>query len=153
MGRPTSPSAPPSPAPRPSLTHEKLKPSDDFWDEKAQERHVIARLDAEINNLKGAVGMAEKILMLKGSGGWTDFVKAVEDCRLYRRQELELSNGTDAELRIVQGRCRELGAILSLMTQTEKNTELLVSRLKGLEEERTLFVKPDGKVKPRGIQT
>lgn len=136
-----------------SITHQKLKPNDDFWDEKAQERAVIARLDAEINNLKGAVGLAEKILMLKGSGGWLEFVKAIEDCRAYRRQELELSSGTDAELRILQGRCRELGAIVSLMTQTETNTEVLAGRLKGLVEERTLFVKPDGKVKPRGIQT
>jgi hypothetical protein len=133
------------------MIHEKLKPVDDFWDEKAQERLAVGRLDAEINNLRGAVGLAEKILMLKGSGGWTDFVKAVEDCRAYRRQELELSAGTDSDLRILQGRCRELGAIVSLMTQTETNTEVLASRLKGLVEERALFVKEDGKVQPRGI--
>ena len=136
-----------------SYTHEKMKSSDDFWDEKAQERAVIQRLDSEIKNLQGAVNLASKILALKGNAGWIEFVKAIEDCRSYRRQELELSASSNDDLRILQGRCRELGAIVSLMTQTETNTEVLASRLKGLVEERTLFVKPDGKVKPRGIQT
>ena len=134
-----------------NLTHEKLKPSDSFWDEKAQERIVVQKLDSEINNLRGAVGLAEKILALKGNAGWQEFVKAIEDYRAFRRQELELCAGTDAELRILQGRCRELGAIVSLMTQTETNTEVLATRLKGLQEERALYVKDDGKVQPRGI--
>lgn len=133
------------------MIQDKLKSSDSFWDEKAQERIIVQKIDAEINNLRGAVGLAEKILALKGNAGWQEFVKAVEDCRVYRRQELELSSGTDAELRILQGRCRELGAIVSLMTQTETNTAVLATRLKGLEGERALFVKDDGKVKPRGI--
>ena len=136
-----------------NLTHEKLKPADDFWDEKAQERIVTQRLDAEIKNIEGAVNLASKILALKGNAGWQEFVKAIEDCRAYRRQELELSSASDADLRILQGRCRELGAILSLMNQTETNTEVLASRLKGLEQERALFVKEDGKVKPKGLQT
>jgi len=131
--------------------HDKLHPVDDFWDERARERAVVGRVDAEINNLQGAIGLAEKILALKGNAGWQDFVKALEDCRAYRRQELELSNGSDAELRILQGRCRELGAIMSLLTQNEANTKTLVSRLKGLTDERALYVTEDGKVKPRGI--
>lgn len=134
-----------------SITQEKLRSVDNFWDEKAQERAVVADVDAQINNLKGAVNLASKIQALKGNAGWQEFLKAVEDCRSYRRQELELSSASDAELRILQGRCRELGAILSLMTQTEKNTEILANRLQGLEKERAAFVKPDGKVQPRGI--
>jgi len=131
------------------MIQEKLRPTDDFWDEKAQERSAVNRLDSEINNLKSAIGLAEKILALKGGPGWIEFVKAVEDCRAYRRQEL--STGTDAELRILQGRCRELGAIVSLMTQTEVNTQTLAGRLQSLVLEREVFVKPDGKVRPKGI--
>lgn len=127
--------------------HDKLHPVDDFWDEKARERAAVTKIDAEINNLKGAIGLAEKILTLKGGPGWLEFVKAVEDCRIYRRMELELSQGSDADLRILQGRCRELGAIVSLMTQTEVNTQSLADRLRGLVLEREVFVKDDGKVK------
>ena len=135
------------------MIEEKLQHIDDTWDVKAQERMAVSKIDAEINNLRGAVGLAEKILALKGNAGWLEFVKAIEDCRAYRRQELELSAGTNDELRIMQGRCRELGAIVSLMTNTADNTSLLASRLEGLVEERALFVKDDGKVKPKGIQT
>lgn len=132
---------------------EKLKSTDKFWDATAQERAVVDSIDAQINNIRGATTLAEKILALKGNAGWQEFVKAVEDCRAFRRQELELSSAGDAELRILQGRCRELGAILSLMTQTEKNTEALSARLQDLEKERALFVKEDGKVIPKGVQT
>ena len=135
------------------MIHEKLKPVDDFWDEKAQERAAVNRLDAEINNLKGAIGLAEKILALKGGPGWLEFIKAIEDCRAYRRQELELSQGSDADLRILQGRCRELGAIVSLMTQTEANTQTLAGRLQGLVLEREVFVQADGKVRPKGVHS
>lgn len=135
------------------MIQEKLKHTDDFWDAKAQERAVVTRLDTEIANLNSATALAEKILALKGNAGWQEFVKAIEDCRAHRRVELELSTGTDAELRILQGRCRELGAIVSLMTQTEKNTEALVARRKALEEERALFVRDDGKVVPKGVHT
>lgn len=130
--------------------HDKYHPVDNFWDEKAQERSAIRRMDAEINNIKSAVSMGEKILALKGNAGWQDFVQAVEDARAYRRQELELSSEKDSDLRIIQGRCRELGAILSLMTQTEENTKALAGRLKSLISERDRFVRPDGKLKPKG---
>lgn len=130
----------------------KLETVDNFWNEGAQERKALQLIDAEIKNLNGAVNLASKILALKGNAGWLEFVKAVEDCRAYRRQELELSSGADADLRILQGRCRELGAIVSLMTQTESNTEVLANRLGALQKERALFVTEDGKVKPRGIQ-
>lgn len=132
---------------------DKLHPVDSFWDEKAQERLAIKQMDARINNLRGAIGLAEKILALKGNAGWQQFVKALEDCRAYRRQELELSEGTDAELRILQGRCRELGAVMSLLTQTETNTKTLVDRLQSLELERKVFVNEDGKVRPKGVHS
>ena len=135
------------------MIQEKLKPTDDFWDQGVQERSAVNRLDSEINNLRGAIGLAQKILALKGGPGWIEFVKAVEDCRIYRRQELELSSGSDADLRILQGRCRELGAIVSLMTQTEVNTQTLESRLQSLMLEREVFVKADGKVRPKGVHS
>jgi hypothetical protein len=130
---------------------DKLHPVDDFWNQEAQEKASVRRIDAEINNLKGAIALADKILTLKGNAGWLEFVKAVEDCRAYRRQELELSAASNDDLRILQGRCRELGAIMSLMTQTETNTQTLSGRLKGLVREREAFVMEDGKVKLQGV--
>lgn len=135
------------------MIQEKLQPQDGFWDERLRERLVVEQLDAKINNLKGAVNLASKILALKGNAGWQEFVKAVEDCRAWRRQELELSSGADSELRILQGRCRELGAIVSLMTQTEVNTKALSTQLSSLEAERALYVTADGRVKPKGVHS
>jgi len=135
------------------MISEKLKSSDNFWITADREKAVRMQLDADINNLKGTINLAKRIIALKGNAGWDDFVKAVQDCRIYRRQELELSSGSNSELHILQGRCRELGAIMSLMTQTEDNTRTLVGRLESLEKERALFVKPDGRVKPQGIQS
>ena len=134
-----------------NLTEAKLKSDDPTWAPIGdQEREVLIQLDSQINNLTGAVNLAKKILALKGNAGWLEFVKAVGDLRVYRRQELELSSSTDADLRILQGRCRELGAILSLMTETEANTEVLAGRLKGLVAERALRLTEVGKIKPQG---
>ena len=135
------------------MIQEKLQPQDGFWDERLRERLVVEQLDAKINNLKGAVNLASKILALKGNAGWQEFVKAVEDCRAWRRQELELSSGSDSDLRILQGRCRELGAIVSLMTQTQVNTKALSTQLSSLEAERALYVTADGRVKPKGMHS
>lgn len=134
-----------------NVLQEKLSSVDDFWNEKAQEANYRRGIDSDIANLEGAVNLASKIFALKGNAGWQEFLKALQDCRTYRQQELELSNGTDGELRMLQGRCREIGAILSLMTQTEKNTEILANRLQVLKKEREAFVKPDGKVQPKGL--
>jgi len=137
--------------PGPNIGHEKLKPSDDFWNQKEQERAIIKRLDTEAGNLKGAITLAERMVVLKASPGWAPFVKAIEDMRAYRRVELELAIGDSAEVHVLQGRCRELGAILSLMNQTEQNTQVLVSRLEGLEAEKATYVREDGKVQPKGV--
>lgn len=132
------------------MLQEKLKSTDGFWDEKDRERAVVANLEARIANLRGAAALAEKVLAIRGNAGWSEFVKAVEDCRSYRRQQLELTDESDSEMRILQGRCRELGAILALMKQTEVNHQALAAQLRFLEEERALYVKEDGKVKPKG---
>lgn len=137
--------------PGPNIGHEKMKPSDDFWNQKEQERQIVKRLDTEAANLKGAINLAERMVVLKASPGWAPFVKAIEDMRAYRRTELELAAGNTADVRILQGRCRELGAILSLMKQTEQNTQFLASRLEGLEAEKATYVREDGKVLPKAL--
>lgn len=135
--------------PGPNIPHEKMKPSDSFWDQKEQERQIIKRLDSEAHNLQSAITTAERIAAIKSAPGWTDFVKAIEGMRDYRRIELELAAGDDGAVRILQGRCRELGAILSLMNQTEQNKGVLVSRLETLQAEKATYVREDGKVQPK----
>lgn len=137
--------------PGPNIGHEKMRPSDDFWDQKEQERQVIKRLETESNNLRSAIATAERMTAIKRAPGWGAFVKAIEGMRDYRRTELELAAGDNAAVRILQGRCRELGAILSLMHETEQNTQVLVSRLEGLEAEKATYVRKDGKVQPKGV--
>lgn len=137
--------------PGPNIGHEKMRPSDDFWNQKEQERQIVKKLDTESHNLKSAINLAERLVVLKASPGWAPFVKAIEDMRAYRRVELELAAGDDSAVRVLQGRCRELGAILSLMNQTEQNTQVLVSRLEGLEAEKASYVREDGKVRPKEL--
>jgi hypothetical protein len=136
--------------PGPNIGHEKLKPSDNFWDQKDQERLLIKKIDNEANNLRSAITTAERITAIKSAPGWDAFVKAIEGMRDYRRIELELAAGDTASVRILQGRCRELAAILSLMHQTENNTQVLVSRLESLDAEKASYVREDGKVIPVG---
>lgn len=128
----------------------KMHQQDSFWNQKAQEEEVIRKLDTEIGNLQSALELADKVRMVQHSPGWDHFVKAVEDCRAYRRQEMELCSGSDMEVRILQGRVRELGAILGLMNKNQSNTKALTSRLETLKIERQTYVREDGKVQPKG---
>ncbi len=132
---------------------QKLQSTDDFWSTKAQEEAAVRKLDTEIGTLKGAIGLAEKMMGLRASPGWLDFVKAVEGCKAWRQKELEACQGSNEDMRILQGRCRELNALLGMMGDTEKNTKLLAERLGNLENERKLFVRADGKVQPQGVVT
>ncbi len=132
---------------------QKLQPTDDFWSTKAQEEAVVRRLDTEIGTLKGAIGLAEKMMGLRSAPGWKDFVEAVEGCKAWRQKELEACQGSNEDLRILQGRCRELNALLGMMGDTEKNAKLLAERLGVLEQEKKLFVRADGKVQPQGVMT
>ena len=134
----------------PAMIRQKLRSQDSFWNQKAQEEEIVRNLDTEIGNLKSALELADKVRMVQHSPGWDHFVKAVEDCRSYRRQEMELSSGTDTEMRILQGRVRELGAILGLMNKNQSNTKALSSRLEVLKLERQTYVREDGKVQPKG---
>ncbi len=126
----------------------KLHPVDDFWDERAQEQKARRRLESEMGNLQGAIGLSEKMVVLKVSPGWEDYQKALMDCLEYRRQELVLAD-SDRDMRLLQGRCRELSAIISLMMRTESNTQQLASRLELLQKERDAYM-PDGKIIPKG---
>lgn len=124
-----------------SPLREKLTPEDDFWLVKEQEKKQLEGLGTEIRNLESAITLGQKVLRLKGQPGWQEFVKSLEDMRSYRRQELELSVQPDANLRILQGRCRELGAILSLVKNTEYNLELLANQLKAKQDERDVITR------------
>lgn len=131
------------------LQAQKDQRSDDFWDIREQEKRVREALDNKIQSLKGAIQLADRIIAVQGQPGWEEFAKALEDCRVFRRQELELSSGTDGELRILQGRCRELGAMMALVRHTEKNRDALAQQLKSLQDERAAIVRPDGKINPQ----
>jgi hypothetical protein len=135
------------------VIQEKLTPQNDFWDEKAQERRLRERLDEEIRKLDGTLGLAKKTLALQNAPGWQEFLKAVEDCRAHRRVELELCSGSNDEVRILQGRVRELGALLSMMKNLTSTSEHLEGRLRELQGERQARVRPDGRVIPQGAVT
>lgn len=133
-----------------STLEAKLKPGDQFWDEKATERKFVEGLETEIRRLEGAIALADRMLVLTASPGWEPFVQALRDCQGYRRVELELCKGSDSEVRILQGRVREITAMLTLMTQTKQHSEVLSEKLKQLRVQKAAVVRPDGKVQPQG---
>lgn len=132
---------------------DKLHPVDDFWDEKARERAAVRDLDDRIAANQRAIAMVEKMQALTASPGWVPFVKAVQDLRESRRTELELCELPNDQMRIMQGRVRELGSILALMRDGQRNLEGLAAVRKILEDERAERVLDSGQVKPQGVHS
>ena len=124
---------------------------DPFWNVKAQENAARAEMDADIRDLEGAISLASKALALRSSPGWDQFLKVMQAQLTRRREELVLASDERAAC-ILQGRCRELTAVLGLMKQAEDSVKTLNERLQGrLAERKDRF--SGGKVKPVGAVT
>ncbi len=133
-----------------STLESKLSPVDDFWDQKGAEKKIVDDLNTEIRQLEGTIVLGRKMMALQSAPGWEPFVKALVDFRIYRRQELELCDGSDSDVRVLQGRVREITAVLSLMRHAERNIDRLEERLSQLQGHKESRVRPDGKVQPAG---
>lgn len=137
--------------PGPNVNHEKMRPMDDMWHAKEQERQAVVSLNTQIESNVRGQALAEKVFTLKASPGWEPYVKELEKMRAQLRVELELCNGTDTDFRILQGRCRALGGILALMRDCENTLKGLAEQLHLLEESKAKYVRADGKLLPQGV--
>lgn len=130
------------------MIREKLFSDDPTWDVNAQEAEFRAKLEADIRDIERDIALADKALALRASPGWEPFLKTVRALLDSRTEELILAkNPHDATL--LQGRVRELRAVLSLMQRTESSVSVLRDRLQVRVKERDeRFV--GQKVKPLG---
>lgn len=128
---------------------DKIKTDDPFWNIRSQESEFRGALDADIRDLEGAIGLAEKALALRASPGWEPFLQMMKAQLQARTDELVLSK-SQHEASLLQGRVRELRAILALMQTAERNVQILRERLQvKLKERKERFLAND-KVKPVG---
>lgn len=131
------------------MIHEKLTNDDVFWNVRGQEQDYRRRLEADIRDLQGAIGLAEKALALRASPGWEPFLETVRAQLRIRTEELVLAK-EDRETTLLQGRVRELRSVLALMDQAEAGLRTLEQRLRDRLQERENRIEND-KVKPQGI--
>lgn len=123
-----------------------ISPGDEFWNVQAREEQLAKGLASQIAEVRRAIELADRIAVIEGAAGFVEFQKALEDMLKFRQRELESCNGTDSEMRIAQGRCRQAADILALLRNARKNREALAQRLSELETRQQQLVRPDGKV-------
>lgn len=112
------------------------------------EEEYRTRLVDQMRKLEGDIGLADRVLALKGSPGCTEFVEAVKKKRDRARRDMELCHEGDSMLRMLQGRTQAYSAIASMLTETESLKKTLVEQLGHLKQTYETTVRPDGKVKP-----
>lgn len=131
------------------MIRDKVVVEDPFWDIRAQENALRADLEADIRDLQGAIGLAEKALALRASPGWEPFLTMMRQ-QLHNRTEELIGAATEREAFLLQGRVRELRSVLSLMGTAEQNVQVLRERLQAKVKERQERFLANNKVKPVG---
>lgn len=119
-----------------------------FEDVRETERRAREEHASHVENLRAAIALSDGILLLEGAAGFRQFQATIEDLLRHRTSEL-LSVRDDRSAAVLQGRCQELRAILSLMASTRANREALANALKTAEDrfreiERSLKPLPTG---------
>lgn len=124
------------------MIEEKLRPTDDFWSIQDRERKIREGHRAQVEAYQRAIGLADRIAAVKHQPGWSDFLKALEDCHQGRVDELVAFAGSSEQLWVLQGRLRELKQILALARHPEKNREALAQTLAQLQDSFRRDVEP-----------
>lgn len=104
-----------------------------FEDVREVERRTRRERDDLIRDLKAAIALCDGILMLQNSQGFRHLTTTLEDMLKHRTAEL-LSAREDRTATVLQGRCLELRAILSVTTATAANREALAQQLAEAED-------------------
>ena len=122
------------------------------WEDvREQERQARDAHAALITNIRVAISIADGLLQITTSGGYKHLQTAFEDMLKHRTTEL-LSARDDRSATLLQGRCQELKAILSLVTATKENRQVLARTLEE-EENRFRDLERSFKPLPAGAQT
>jgi hypothetical protein len=104
-----------------------------FEDVREQERRARQDHADFVTKMRQAIAMCDGIIQLETSGGFKHVQSTLADMLQHRTTEL-LSAREDRSAAVLQGRCQELKAILSLMANTRGNREALANALKAGED-------------------
>lgn len=108
---------------------------DDQWQFEERRAEELGQLRSKLRDRKSAVAVADRLLALEGQAGYREFVTELERRRDARVHELVTTTSSDSYLRVLQGRCQELGALISLMRNLRENREALATEVSRLEDE------------------
>jgi len=117
-----------------------------MWDpvKKQEEDYLRPRL-AQIDQLKGAVGLATRCMTLRNQPGYADFVKLVQDIHDAALSELVDSTGDSATVHVLQGKVQAFKNILHVMKNTENQRDALAVQLKAAQDEVATMVDANGR--------
>lgn len=118
---------------------DKLK--SDFFAANHREQAVLMR-QRNIDRLDRTIAMGQRVLALRGAGGYQEFTKAVEDMRDHLRQSMENHRGDDSEMRMLQGQVQGITMVLRLLQSTENSLDSLAQKRKQEQDELEHLVNP-----------
>ena len=121
---------------------------DIFEDVRTQEADFIKTFKSKIDQLQRVIGLADRVISLRGAPGWQEFVDQVEGIRSRTRRDMEQCGDSNSEMRTLQGRCQALGSMLAIMKDAENNRKALAEQVKSHQDILNQHVRPDGKVVP-----
>lgn len=110
-----------------------------------QEAEYISELRGKIRKLRGDMGLADRVLVLKNAPGFAEFLTAVRRKRDLIRRDMETCRGENSELRMLQGRTQALTSIIAIVSDTEKVKANLAKELDRLQELEKATVRQDDK--------
>lgn len=104
-----------------------------FEDVREVERRTRQEHADFIANMQAAIQLCDAVLQGENSSAHKAIFATLEDMLKHRTTEL-LSAREDRPAAVLQGRCQELRAILSLMSNARQNREALAKAVKEAED-------------------
>lgn len=101
-------------------------------DVREQERLERDRHRERTDALRAAIALADRLLAIGRGDGYAALQRALEDMLRHRTETL-FSVRVDRDAAVLQGRCQELRAVLSLMRDTQANRDALAKELEECE--------------------
>ena len=101
-------------------------------DVREQERRQRQQLEDLIADRRSAIGVIDRSLQVSQQPGWQEFLASIEHRRGLLLRELEGENRS-SKVKILQGRSRELAAILALTKHATQNKQALAMEVEGLQ--------------------
>lgn len=113
-----------------------------------QERKVREELDHRIQSYQVQLEAVKALATLEMNMGFRQFLKAVDDASQRCEQQLRTLDGTDSQLRVIQGRAQAFREVLALCRDGQRLQERLAVLLSEAQDQRQRRILPNDKVIP-----